>query len=139
MKTLAKQFNLKIQYNKQSVGRPKNNLSPEELDWLTTFFERPDITYTLPGMKDHKYMGKKDGESVYKQKRYLLWTLGEIVDIFNGMSAGESGEGCFPVKFGKKLLSGKFIVLSNNIPSLFSIKISRIQAACARYVKTLFT
>ena len=103
VKTLAKQFNLKIQYNKQSVGRPKNNLSPDELDWLTTFFERPDITYTLPGMKDHKYMGKKDGESVYKQKRYLLWTLGEIVDIFNGMSAGESGDGCFPVKFGKKV------------------------------------
>ena len=86
-------------------------------------------------------MGKKDGESVYKQKRYLLWTLGEIVDILNGMSAGESGDGCFPVKFGKKVTFRQvyYYYLSNNIPSLFSIKISRIQAACARYVKTLFT
>jgi len=85
VKSLAKQFQLKIRDHGQSVGRPKNSLTDNELEWLSVFFERPDITYTLPGIKDHKYTGKVNGESTFAQKRYLLWTLGEIVDILNGM------------------------------------------------------
>ena len=85
MKSLAKQFKLKIKYDNQpKVGRPKNNLA-DEVEWLRVFLERPDITYTLPGMKDQKYTGKVNGESTFVQRCYLLWTLGKIVDVLNGL------------------------------------------------------
>ena len=59
MKSLGKQFKLKIKYDNQpKVGRPKNNLAADEVEWLRVFFERPDITYTLAGMKDQKYAGR---------------------------------------------------------------------------------
>ena len=91
VKSLAKQFKLKIKYDNQpKVGRPKNNLAGDEVEWLRVFFERPDITYTLLGMKDQKYTGKLNGESTLVQRRYLLWTLGEIVDILNGLPSTEA-------------------------------------------------
>ena len=56
VKSLAKQFKLKIKHDNQpKVGRPKSNLADDKVEWLRVFFERPDITYTLPGMKDQKY------------------------------------------------------------------------------------
>ena len=72
VKGLAKQFKLKIKYDNQpKVGCPKNNLADDDVEWLRVFFERPDITYTLLGMKDQKYTGKVNGESTFVQKRYL--------------------------------------------------------------------
>ena len=93
VKTLAKQFKLINKYDNQpKIERPKNNLADDEVEWLRVFFERPDIIYTLPGMKDQKYTGKVNGESTFVQRRYLLWTLGEIVDILNGLpSTGTVG------------------------------------------------
>ena len=85
VKSLAKQFKLKIKYDNQpKVERPKNNLADDDVECLRVFFERPDITYTLLGTKDQKCTGKVNGESMFVQKRYLPWTLGEIVDILNG-------------------------------------------------------
>ena len=73
VKSLAKQFKLKIKYDNQpKVGRPKNNLADDDVEWLRVFFEQPDITYTLLGMKDQKYTGKVNGESTFVQRRYLL-------------------------------------------------------------------
>lgn len=98
---MAKQFNLRIQFDNQSrLGRPKNKLSKTELQWLDNFFERPDITYITPGRKEQKYLGRVNGEGNYAQKKYLLWTLAEIVGILNGLKASEIGES-FPTKFSK--------------------------------------
>ena len=73
VKILAKEFKLKIKYDNQpKVGRPKNNLADDEVEWLSVFFERPDKTYTLPGMKDQKHTGKVNDESMFVQRRYLL-------------------------------------------------------------------
>ena len=73
VKSLAKQFKLKIKYDHQpKVKRPKN-LADDEVEWLRVFFEQPDITYTLPGMKDQRYTGKVNGESIKVQRSYLLW------------------------------------------------------------------
>lgn len=103
VKSLAKKFNLRIQYdNRISPGRPKNELSEEEREWLESFFERPDITYTTPGRKDQRYLGKKDGESQYTQVRYLLWNLQDLLDILNGCAMTESGES-FQARFSKKI------------------------------------
>ena len=42
------------------------------------------MTYTNPGQKDNVYIGKEDGERIYKQRLYLLWNLRDILDIANG-------------------------------------------------------
>ena len=103
MKSLAKQFKLKINYDHQPiVVRPKINLADDEVEWLRVFFKRPDITYTLLGMKDQKYTGKLNGESTLVQRRYLLWTLGEIVDILNDLPSTGTVGSIFS-KFSKKI------------------------------------
>ena len=46
------------------------------------------------------YIGKIDGESKYKQKQYLLWSLRKIVSIAN---CNEAVDESFESKFNKKL------------------------------------
>ena len=102
VQSLAKQFNLKIQYSsKAKVGRPCNDLAEIEINWLKDFFDRPDITYTTPGMKDQKYLGKVNGESLFAQKRYLLWSMQDILGILN-LNSNEGGES-FNRKFSKEI------------------------------------
>ena len=49
-----------------------------------SFLERPDISYCKPGRRDTIYCGKNEnGEKVCKPKHYLLWSLKEVVDMFN--------------------------------------------------------
>ena len=91
MKNLAKQFKRKIKYDNQpKIGHPKNILADDEVEWLRVSLEQPDKIYTLPRMKDQIYTGKTNGESTFVQRRYLLWTLGEIVDILNGLPSTEA-------------------------------------------------
>ena len=67
-------------------GRPENDLTEEEIDWLSEFMKRPDITYTNPGKKDQRYIGKKDDKSMFVPIGYLLWTIRDLLDIINGCS-----------------------------------------------------
>ena len=139
VKSLAKQFKLKIKYDNQpKVGRPKNNLAGDEVEWLRVFFERPDITYTLLGMKDQKYTGKVNGESTLVQRRYLLWTLGEIVDILNGLpSTGTVGS--FFLKFFKEISFWQlFVILLKTSQSLYSTEISHTRAVCPKFARLLY-
>ena len=50
-------------------------LNEEEKQWLVEFVSRADLTYTNPGQKDNVYIGKVNGEKVFKQKLYLLWNI----------------------------------------------------------------
>ena len=59
-------------------------------------------TYTNLGRKDHVYIGKVDGEKVYKQKSYLLWNTRDILDIANRSGKIEISDS-FHLKFEKKL------------------------------------
>ena len=62
-----------------------------------------------PGRKDHRYIGKKDGVKVYKQKRYLLWKIRDLHEITNGGSViEEAGGDSFSNAFGRPL---KFALL----------------------------
>ena len=38
---------------------------------------------SVPGRKDHVYVGKIAGERRYKQHLYLLWNLRNLLDIIN--------------------------------------------------------
>jgi len=110
---------------KPKRGRKKNERDDQELGWLEEFTNRPDIIYTTPGKKDQVYMGKVDGEKVFKQKRYFLWTLNELLDIANGCSVASNTDNSFVDVFGRKLSfrqlydhvkQHKELVYNKNIP-----------------------
>lgn len=66
-----------------SAGRPSSGTIKNK-EVVMSFLERPDISYCKPGRRDTIYCGKNEnGEKVYKPKHYLLWSLKEVVDMFN--------------------------------------------------------
>ena len=48
--------------------------------------DRLDTTYTNPGKKGQRYVGKENGKSKFVPIRYLLWTTRDLLDIINGCS-----------------------------------------------------
>ena len=98
---LANKFKMRIKPTQSKAGRPKNQLTAREKEWLRNFLDTPDITYVTPGRKDHRYVGKVDGKSQYAQKRYLRWTLNDLLNIANG-SPLIKNESSFEFLFGKK-------------------------------------
>ena len=99
---MAKKFKLRIKPNQSKAGRPKNELTESEKEWLKNFLDKPDITYVTPGRKDNSYVGKIDGKSQYVQKRYLMWTLNDLLNIANGSSLIKN-KSSFEFSFGKKI------------------------------------
>ena len=73
--SLAKKYKLRIVMSKKKSGRKATELTDEEKQWIVDNLDRADLTYVNPGRKDHVYIGKKDGERQYCQKRYLLWNI----------------------------------------------------------------
>ena len=76
---MANKFKLRIKPTQSKTGRPQNELTKSEKEWLKNFLDKPDIAYITPGRKDHRYVGKVDSKSQYVQKRYLMWTLNDIL------------------------------------------------------------
>ena len=64
------------------------------------------MTYMNPGRKDHVYTEKINGEKVYEQKKYLLWSLRDACEAINGLG--------FENKFGKLLSFSKFYRFINS-------------------------
>ena len=81
--SLAKKFKLRIAVAKNKTGRKKNKLNQEEREWLENFLERADITYTTPGRRDTVYVGMDHGKRQYKQKRYLVRKICDLLGIIN--------------------------------------------------------
>ena len=118
--SLAKKFQLRILPQQNNRGRPKQILDADEKSWLIDFLDRPDITYTMPGKKEQVYMGKVNGKKVYETKKYLLWTLNELLNIANGCEAtGIQPEDSFVSQFGKKL-SYRFVKQTSSISTIKS-------------------
>ena len=65
---LAEKYQVKFQFKKGSSGRPRKDLNKEGKDWLIEFLSRADLTYTNSGRNDNVYIGKVDGEKVFRQK-----------------------------------------------------------------------
>ena len=103
-RAFPKKFNLRIVLNNRSPWRPSNDLSEDEVEWLCKFMERPDTTYTNPGKKDQRYIGKENGKSKFVPIRYLLWTIRDLLEILNGCSLViQSETDDFPENFEKEL------------------------------------
>ena len=78
--SLAKKYQLRIVMNKKK-GRKAKQLTDKEKQWIRYSLDRVDLTYVNPERKVHVYIGKKDGEWQYCQKRYLLWNLRDLLNI----------------------------------------------------------
>lgn len=100
--SLAKKFKLRIAVQSNKPGRKKNMLNDDERVWLESVLERADITYTTPGRRDAIYVGMDGGKRRYKQKRYLLWKLRDLLEIINGSTSNENFLS-FPETFEHKL------------------------------------
>ena len=62
-----------------------------------------DISRQTPGRKDHVYIGKVNGEKQFIQKRYLQWTIRELLGIINGKVQQVEESSTFPNSFDKEL------------------------------------
>lgn len=100
IKRLATKYQLRVKLGTQIK---KKILSNDEKGFLLEWLDKPDITYTNPGRKDNIYVGKLDGVSQYKTKKYLLWTLNETLSLIN-----EDEINGFEKQFGVKLSFSKF-------------------------------
>ena len=64
------------------LGHPV--ISAELKERVIHFLERPDISYCKTGTADTVYCVKNNsGDKIYKLKRYLLWTIQDMVKLFN--------------------------------------------------------
>ena len=61
-----------------------NKLSEEEEESIESFLERSDITYTTLGRRDTVYVGMDGDKREYKQERYLIQKLRNLLEIING-------------------------------------------------------
>ena len=108
---MAKKFHLRIlpQHLQSNSGRTKQDLDADEKSWLIDFLDRQGIMYTTPGKRHQVYMGKINGEKVYETKKYLLWTLNDLLDILNGCEVtGFQTEDSFMNELGRKLSFRQF-------------------------------
>ena len=76
-------------------------MTESEKEWLKNFLHTPDTMVCHPRSKNHHYVGRVDGKSQYVQKRYIMWTLNDLLNIANGRSLIKN-ESSFEFSFGKK-------------------------------------
>ena len=140
IKSLASKFNVKVKLA-QKVGRKKNELTEQENQWLVQFLNRPDISYTTPARKDNVYLGKFDKVKKFAQKRYLLWSIRDIMDLINGPKIVESDSvmDTFELQFGKKLTFRQLYGLfKRNKQYIFNRKIPQWSCLCEIYENAIF-
>ena len=74
------------------------------IEWLENFLESADITYTTPGRRDTVYVGMDHGKRQYKQKRYLLWKIRDLLGIINASKVINNEQyASFPETFQRDL------------------------------------
>ena len=93
---------LKIRFQGKGGGRTKNVLTFAEEEWLSAILDRADISPQTPRRKDNVFIGKVNSEKQYAQKRYLQWTIRELLGIINGKIPVEKFS-TFPDSFDKDL------------------------------------
>ena len=90
-----------------------------------------DISYTTP--HHNVYLGKFNKVKNLAQKRYLLWTIRDIMDIINGSKTVQSDapSDSFEAKFGKKMTFHQlYDLLKRHKQYVFNRKIPQWSCLC---------
>ena len=128
---LAKKYKLRINVLPQKPGPKAQVLKEEEIEWLTEYLDRGDISYITPGRKDCVYTGIIDGLKQYVQIRYLQWNLCDLFDILNGHNTLESNERSFQQEFGCEISFSRFYeFLRSQKQYIFNKKIPQTSCLC---------
>ena len=141
IKSLASKFNVKVKLA-QKVGRKKNELPEQENQWLVEFLNRPDISYTTPGRRDNVYLGKFDKVKKFAQKRYLLWSIRDIMNLINGSKIVESDSvmDTFELQFGNNLTFCQlYDLFKQNKQHTFNRKIHQWSCLCEICENAIFS
>ena len=59
------------------TGRPPK-ISKEKAEKLKNFLQNTDVSYILPGKNNQFYIGKADGQKIFKPKKYLIYTYHQL-------------------------------------------------------------
>ena len=86
VQSLSQKFNLWTVLKSKKPGRPENDLSEYEVEWLCQFTDRLTITHSNTWKKDQRYIGKENGKIKFVPICYLLWTIRDLLEIINGCS-----------------------------------------------------
>ncbi|CAF5172104.1 unnamed protein product, partial [Rotaria magnacalcarata] len=78
---LAQNLNIISKTTRQHT-RKQRSLSIELKKLVIQFYQRDDITYQLPGKRDHVTVTDDNGESMTLQKRILLYNIRETYQLF---------------------------------------------------------
>ena len=128
---LAKKYKLRINLLPQKPGPKAKVLKEEEIDWLTEYLDRGDISYITPGRKDYVYTRIIDGVKQYVQIRYLRWSLCDLFDILNGYNTLESKKPSSQQEFGYEISFSRFYeFLRSQTQYIFNKKIPQASCLC---------
>ena len=97
-----------------------------------------DISYTTP--HHNVYLGKFNKVKNLAQKRYLLWTIRDIMDIINGSKTVQSDapSDSFEAKFGKKMTFHQYTICLSVTSSMSLTEKALNGLISVRFVKTPF-
>lgn len=65
---------------KRKSGRKNKYLDDEQMEWIQNL---SNVTHMNPGRRGNVYIGIFNGKRKYKQKRFLLWIIG---NLFGGIT-----------------------------------------------------
>ena len=103
---------------KEDIGRPAV-ITEDIKEKLDSYLCRNDISFTLPGYNNQVYIGKnKQGESLFKPKKYLLLTFSELHGILNKKEDTDSSNLKFLTIYHYTRSKREYIIQKNTRSSL---------------------
>ena len=127
-----------VQQKTWKIGHP-STITETIKEKLDAFLCRNDISFKLSGQNNQVYMGKnEEGESLFKSKKYLLWTFRGL----HGILTQEEDEDLSSFKFSKMYhytRSQREYIIQSRIPEVsclcldcknLELMIDSIQKAC---------
>ena len=88
-------FKQRKEYSKDRKKRCINALTDDEIQKVQNFYLREDISRMLPGKKDYVSVKLADGKREHRQKRLLLFKIGEVHELFKEESNVQIGKSKF--------------------------------------------
>ena len=101
------------------------------MEWIQNW---SNVTHMNPGRRGNVYIGKFNGKRKYKQKRFLLWVLG---NLFDGIIGKVNNQKSSVIFFRSICLSPSYIITWKAINITFLKEIFPMALVGAKYVKML--
>ena len=124
MKWCESAKNLKLHICEQNIKRDQKdeNLDDKQLELIEAFLNWSDVLHMNVGRKDNVYIGKFNSEHKYKQKRYLVWMMRDLLNFINCIRGKEQDTERFSDVFEIDLSSHSYLITWKVINNIFLIR-----------------